>query len=331
MRTKYFAIALGLAAVAVTALGACGGGDESSPNTLVAKKAAPASLAADDAAWEKASATTIKTSVIEGSKAAGDVEVSAKAIYSGDDIWFRFEWSDASESAGRVWTWDGSAWKSGGNEDRLSLYWEITPIDKFQTRGCAVLCHSPETDPIDKWYMVAPEVDDRADNWHWKAARTNPIGQVDDKFLIGELTDPEDIESANKGDAKDKGGYKDNKAEDGKGPAMMQDPSKEPSAGKGFLLVTEAVALDVSKLKAGDTVPRELLESWTGSRGDIEAMGTWSNGKWTVVFHRKLDTGHVDDIKLVTGKTYPFGLAVHDNAGGSNHTITSDVYLLKFD
>jgi len=38
-----------------------------------------------------------------------------------------------------------------------------------------------------------------------------------------------------------------------------------------------------------------------------------------------------DDVKLVTGKTYPFGLGVHDNAGGINHTITSDVYLLKFD
>jgi hypothetical protein len=331
MRTKYFAIALGIAVLAVTALGACGGGDDSSPNTLVAKKGAPSSLAADDAAWGKASAITIKTGVIEGSKAAADVEVSAKALYSGDDIWFRFEWADATESTARVWTWDGSAWKSSGNEDRLSLYWEITPIDKFQTRGCAVLCHNPDTDPIDKWYMIAPGVNDRADNWHWKAARTNPVGQADDKYLIGELTDPEDIESANKGDAKDKGGYKDNKAKDGKGPAMMQDPSKPPSAGEGVLLVSEAVALDVSKLKPGDTIPRELLEPWTGSRGDIEAKGTWANGKWTVVLHRKLDTGHEDDVKLVTGKTFPFGLAVHDNAGAVNHTVSSDVYLLKFD
>jgi len=320
-----------LAALAVAVLGACGGDEKASPNTLVAKKSSPASLAADDAAWNKATATIIKTSVIEGSKAKAAVDVSAKALYSGSDIWFRFEWADATETAARVWTFDGAAWKSGGSEDRLALYWEINPIDKFQTRGCAVLCHNPDTDTIDKWYMITPGVDDRADNWHWKAARTNPIGQVDDKFLTGTLTDPKDIESANKGDAKDAGGYADNKAADGKGPAKMQDPAKQPGAGKGNLLVAEAVALDVSKLKAGDTVPRELLAAWTGSRGDIEAKGVWANGKWTVVFHRKLDTGHEDDVKLVTGKSYPFGLSVFDSAGAVDHTISEDVYLLKFD
>ena len=49
-----------------------------------------------------------------------------------------------------------------------------------------------------------------------------------------------------------------------------------------------------------------------------------------MVFQRKLDTGHDDDVKFVVGKTYPFGLAVFDNTGGVHHTISEDVLKLKF-
>lgn len=308
---------------------ACGGGGESA-ETLVAKKASPASLNGDDPAWSKASATVVKTAVIEGSKAPAPVDVTVRALYSATDVWFRFEWADATQSEARVWEFDGTAWKSTGNEDRLGLYWGITPVERFQTRGCAALCHSPEADPIDKWYMITPNTEERADNWHWKAARTNPIGQSDDKYLIGTLTNPKDVESANKGDAKEKGGYADNKAATGTGPGLMLDPAKKASLGGPFILVTEAVTLDASKFKAGDKLPREVLAPWTGSRGDLETKGVWAGGKWVVVIHRKLDTGTDDDVKFIPGKTYPFGLAVFDNIGAVNHTVSQDVYTLKF-
>jgi len=321
---------LGLVVLALIA-GACGGGGgAAAPNELVAAKKAPASLAADDAAWKDAGPIVIKTTVIDGSAAKQGVEVKAQALYSTIDVWFRFEWADATESAGRVWEYDGAKWKSSGNEDRLALYWEITAIDKFQTRTCAALCHNPASDAIDKWYMITPGLGDRADNWHWKAARTNPVGQVDDKYLTGVLTDPKDVESANKADPKDKGGYADNKNKEGTGPEKMQDASKKPSAGSSFILASEAVALDASKLKAGDKVARELLAPWVGSRGDIAAKGVHAGGKWAVVFQRKLDTGHDDDTKFVVGKTYPFGLAVFDNTGAVNHTVSGDVLTLKF-
>jgi len=346
---KRFPWSILVAAVAIAGVAACGGDDETasptstasaessvapnesaSPTDLVAVKKAPATLAGDDPAWREADATTIKTTVVVGSEATGPNDVAVQALYSDTDIWFRFEWADSSEST-RAWVYDGTAWKkSPDNEDRLGLYWEITPNADFQTRGCAALCHSSDTEPIDKWYMIAPEASGTFDNWHWKSARSNPVGQADDKFLTGALSDPADIESANKGDAKESGGYKDNVAEDGKGPAKMQDPAVKPSAGSSALLVAEAVTLDVSKLKAGDKVPRELVEHWTGSRGDIETIGTWSGGKWVVVFHRKLDTGHDDDVKFSVGETYPFGLSVFNNLDGYNHTVSKGVYTLKF-
>jgi len=336
-------------AVAIAGVAACGGDDDTasptntasaantaaptasvSPTDLVAKKKAPASLAADDPAWKEAGATTIKTTVVVGSKATEPKDVTVQALYNDTDIWFRFEWADSTEST-RAWVYDGTAWKkSPDNEDRLALYWEITPNTDFQTRGCAALCHSSDAEPIDKWYMIAPKAGDLFDNWHWKSARTNPVGQSDDKSLTGVLSDPKDIESASVGDKKSGGGYADNLNAEKTGPAKMQDPAKKPSAGASALLVAEAVTLDASKLKAGDKVPLEVIAPAVGSRGDIETKGVWVGGKWTVVMHRKLDTGNQDDVKFSVGQTYPFGLSVFNNLDGSNHTVSKGVYTLKF-
>ena len=338
------------AAVSAAVVAACGGDDDASPTSvaaptssdsasptssasstdLIATKQAPTSLAADDAAWKAARATTVKTSVVVGSKATEAKDVTVQALYNDTDIWFRFEWADTTDST-RAWVYDGTAWKkSPDNEDRLALYWEITPNADFQTRGCAALCHNPDSDPIDKWYMVAPNPGDVLDSWHWKSARTNPVGQTDDKSLTGVLSDPKDIESASVADKKSGGGYANNLNPEKNGPAMMQDPAKKPSAGASALLVSEAVTLDASKLKAGDKVPRELIAPAVGSRGDIETKGTWAAGKWIVVMHRKLDTGNPDDAKFSVGKTYPFGLSVFNNLDGENHTVSKGVYMLKF-
>ena len=299
------------------------------PGTLVAVKGTSQSLDGSDAVWDKAPAIAVKTGVINGTKAPGPVEVKAQAVYSSSDIWFRLEWPDATESIDRSWTFDGTAWKKSGNEDRVGLYWEISPIKQFDNKGCAVLCHNEGEDPS-KWYMITPEEKARADNWHWKAARSNPAGYADDKWLTGVLEDLKDLESANHGDQKQAGGDKDNRTEDKKGPAMMQDPGKAPSAGVRFLLASEGVPLDPAKFKAGDKVPAYLLAKPDGSRGDIQAKGVYSNGKWVVVLHRALNTGHEDDVQFNTARTYPFGLAIFDNAGGADHTVSQDPLTLTF-
>ena len=349
MRTRFVWLMAAASAVAVL-VAACGGDDSSDetadsgtaatapagattassagPTDLVALKQAPATLAADDAAWKAARPTTVKTSIVTGSKATEAKDVTVQALYSDTDIWFRFEWADSAEST-RAWVYDGTTWKkSPDNEDRLALYWEITPSTDFQTRGCAALCHSSDSEPLDKWYMVAPKAGEVLDNWHWKSARTNPVGQTDDKSLVGALADPKDIESASIADKKASGGYSDNLNAEKTGPAKMQDPAKKPSAGATALLVSEAVALDVSKLKAGDKVPRELIAPAVGSRGDIETKGVWAAGKWTVVMHRKLDTGQPDDAKFTLGKSYAFGLSVFNNLDAVNHTVSKGVYTL---
>ncbi len=333
MRKRILLTLVGVPVAAMLAL-ACGGGggDDggASPTDLVARKAVPASFAGDDPAWSKATVTSVDTSGVRGASQKTPITVKVQALYSESTVWFRFEWADQTESAGRLWEYDGTQWKSAGNEDRLALYWDMTTIGQFSESGCATLCHNPRAEAIEKWYMITPDAAARADNWHWKAARTNPTGQADDKYLTGTLTDPNDVESANKSDAKESGGYVDNKAKDAAAPAMMLDPAKKASLGSPFILVSEATNIDISRMKAGDKLPRELLAAFKGSRGDIEAKGVWSNGRWVVVLRRALNTGHEDDVSFQVGKAYPFGLAVFDNAGGVNHTISEGALTLKF-
>jgi ethylbenzene dehydrogenase len=338
MLKRLICLVLGAATVAGI-VGACGG--SSSPKTptavptavaaatdLVAKKQAPASLAGDDPAWKDARVTTVKTSQIKGSASVAPVDVKMQALYSDTDVWFRFEWADSTETIVRYWDFDGSKFKlATGQQDRLSLFWQITPVADFQAKGCAALCHNPETDTIDKWYMIAPKTGDLMDNWQWTAGVSNGMNQANDLSLTPVLTSPTALGSPFVADP-GTGGNTANANAANDGPAQMQDPAKKPSLGPNYLLVTEAVALDVSKLKAGDKVPRDLMAPWVGDRGDIDAKGVWANGSWTVVFHRKLNTGNADDAQLTVGKSYPFGLAVFNALGNVDHTVTTDVYTL---
>ncbi len=328
-----------VAAAAALIVGACGGSSKPASPTavptvaakatdLVALKQTPASLAADDPAWKNARVTTAKTTQVKGSNSVAPVDVKVQALYSDTDVWFRFEWTDSTETTVRYWDFDGSKFKlATGQQDRLSLFWQITPVADFQAKGCAALCHNPETDTIDKWYMIAPKTGDLMDNWQWTAGVSNGMSQANDLSLTPVLTSPTALGSPFVADP-GTGGNTANANAANDGPAQMQDPAKKPSLGPNYLLVSEAVALDVTKLKAGDKVPRDLMAPFVGDRASVDAKGVWANGSWTVVFHRKLNTGNADDAQFVVGQSYPFGLAVFNALGNVDHTVTTDAYTL---
>jgi len=299
------------------------------PTDLIALKKAPASLAADDAAWKDAKVTTVKTTVLKGTDAKTGVDASLQAVYSDTDIWFRAEWSDATQFLANQWTYDGTKWKAAsGQQDRLALIWQVTPSADFQTKGCAATCHNPETDKADKWWMVSPP-GSTMDLWQWTTGRSAGDGHLADGTLSNKVPEPTALGAPRVVDANTGGGNTADTNDAKDGPKMMQDPTKKPSLGPDFLLASEAVALDVSKLKAGDKVGRYLSAPFKGSAGDIDAKGAWANGKWTVVWHRKLDTGNPDDAKFAAGGSYPFGLALFNDLADADHTRTADVYTMK--
>jgi Ethylbenzene dehydrogenase len=69
--------------------------------------------------------------------------------------------------------------------------------------------------------------------------------------------------------------------------------------------------------KAGDILPGRLVSraDAKGSAADNDASyGTWKDGTYTLVWRRKLDTGHPEDDKIMkVGGKYTVSFAIHDD------------------
>ncbi len=273
---------------------------------------------ADEASW--ADANSLAVTVQDGS--IGEVDVVLRALYDRDHIYIHVTWPDPTKSVEKkLWTFNGSKWSRSGDEDRFAIFWNIDDSVKgFNIGGCAMLCHG------DRMHANSP--DEKADSWHWKASRSNPAGYADDKF-VNETVVPYEYGPlgvstkwvGRHGDEKIGGGYRDNVNEDKTGPKYYE-PNPSDLQDAKFIFQSEidkgeAIEItDETTFTGGDTVPGYILEKPTGSRGDIIAKGVWENGVWSLELKRKLNTGHDDDVQFDIAKTYRFGIAVMDNAGG---------------
>jgi hypothetical protein len=69
--------------------------------------------------------------------------------------------------------------------------------------------------------------------------------------------------------------------------------------------------------KKGDVLPGRLVsrvEAKGSAADNNDVKGVWENGAWTVIWARKMNTGHPQDDKILQeGKSYTFGFAVHDD------------------
>jgi len=281
---------------------------------LISKKVGSAPEDAGSAVWNQAKEAKM---VLTGAgKFEGKViELKTKSVYTKDEILFRFEWPDKDKSMQKnAWKFSGGKWnKIKANEDRLGLVFEINRIDKFATKGCAVMCHN-ESKNEKEWYYAVSAAKEKADMWHWKSVRSNPVGHAEDGYVAFNAT--KEPEKGRKRDAGNATKAANNRTKDKSGPAYMQDPSKS-AAIMGTLLVSQAVEIkNNAGFKDGDEIPGYMLNTgWKDSFADVKAKGAWQNGKWTVVMSRKLNTGYDDDIQFNTRKKYPFSLAVFNNSG----------------
>jgi hypothetical protein len=115
-------------------------------------KAVPTGL--DDPIWKTAQAVQL---LVEGREPVfgANGTVTTRALYTDDRLFFLFKWKDPTHSITKQsWKFDGQKWYHlEGNEDRIALLFEITRIDKFATRGCAITCHSPADAPRKDWKL----------------------------------------------------------------------------------------------------------------------------------------------------------------------------------
>lgn len=278
-----------------------------------------------DDVWSKTKPISINVSEGNG-LTNGSTTVDLRATYTSDSIYFLAQWADGTESLRRspwVEQADGS-WamlkdpndKGGDNnlyyEDKMAFIWNINDsIAGFNERGCTVTCHTGEGKPFgNKYTQNAGEI---GDIWHWKGVRTNPVGQFDDQYVDNTRYDPQKApEAGRKSDPKTAGGYSDNKTQDGKLPQWAL-PANKP-APPYWIMDSEKTAFDSSKYASGNEVPGIVIAPLVGDRGDITAKGVWKDGKWTVEWTRKLQTGSQYDVQFsALDKTYYFGVSIFDN------------------
>lgn len=322
------ALALTLALAALAILVTAGIVAAADPGTLTAIKVntAPTLDGQADAVWNNAQPLTIDVSG-GANLPNGSTKVTLRSVYTSDSVYFLAEYADPTKSERRApfqkqadGTWKKIADpndKGGDNnlvyEDKMALIWNINnSIKGFNEQGCAVLCHAGEAGKPygNKYTASAGEI---GDIWHWKSIRTGPVGQIDDQFVDDTRYDKDKApEAGRKSDAKTAGGYADNTLKNGKPEFASKDQKPAPPY---FILDSDKASLDDSKYKANDEVPGIIIAKLEGDRGDISAQGVWKDGKWTIEWGRKLQTGSKTDVQYDDlSKTYAFGLAVFDNA-----------------
>jgi len=92
---------------------------------------------------------------------------------------------------------------------------------------------------------------------------------------------------------------------------------------KGLFIDLWKAAFEGDKVIAKD---QYILEDRVDDDSDAAAEGGYANGKYSVVFSRKLSTGDSKDIALKEGESFNIGIAIHDNkSGGRKHYTTFPV------
>lgn len=165
---------------------------------------------------------------------AGVAPATLKAAFDDNNIYILATWTDASRNESiqkSWWTFDGTRWQRSGDEDRIAIMWNINASDFGRNgQGCSLLCHVGET-PGEGGRMRTNNPGEATDMWHWKAARSNPVGFVDDQYTIYDT--PQGGRSTRPGDSGTAADI-DNRNQDGTAPLFQA--VGDPGARAKFLI-----------------------------------------------------------------------------------------------
>jgi len=296
--------------------------------TITARYAKTPPAGIDDPAWKRVAPVEVP---VAGRLEMADVKgiVSTKALFTNDELFFLLSWEDPTCSVTKEsWQFDGKKWVHlKGDEDRIALLFEIERINYFSSRSCTVVCHSPADLPRNQWNLATESPFEKGDLWHWKSARSAPYRHADDGWLtVAGNPSGSYRETGRRNDA-GSGGDAKNEPPDASRPLYMQDPAQRPSV-PGFLLMDEVVPIkDYSIFKAGDVIPYRLPAKPSGSRFDVKADSRHADGRWTVMLHRKFNTGQEDDVVFDVRKRFSFAIAVFDDTGADHSKATRSLVL----
>lgn len=204
-----------------------------------------------------------------------EIDITLRSIFTDEEIFFLVTFPDESE-----------------NREHKTLIWDdgrkvyITGPKREDT---FVFKWSMEPFPVD--LSLGGDAPYKADIWYWKSYRTNHAGYADDKYQI---YSPLEMKKSRKLISKNGSFF------------YLFRSGDEGEAAYRVLVIDDY---------RGPTADKYEYATPTGSRADIRARGTWSNGRWTVEFGRRLQTGHPDDIFFDTDFNYQFVVSRYEIAG----------------
>ena len=304
--------------------------------TSVSVPAAPVIDGTVDSLWSGATAVNIP---VAAGVNMGSSNVSVKSVYTAGSVYFLLDYADPTESQRRS-PWqkqaDGSWLKLSTSttqqentyyEDKVALAWDID-VTGFAQRGCATLCHAGEQ-PANSGYgsKYTPNAGEEADLWHWKSVRTDPVNQVDDQYVNGDRYDATTAKEAGRHSDPNTGGGYSNNQNAGKTAPLYTAPHQP--APPYWILDSEKLDF-VDTYQTGDEIAGIIAKAFTGDRGDIQGKGAYQSGHWILEIGRPLTTAGEHDVQFDDlNNTYPFGVAVFDNAQ-VEHAYQNGVALLAF-
>lgn len=239
-----------------------------------------------DPIWAKAKPVRIQVREAMG----GDhpQPVLLRALHTDVAIYIAAEWDDSTRSDMR----DPYVWNSAQNEyDRPSK-----PDDQFAIEF-----------PISGDFaisMMTVEREYKADVWHWKAGRGNPIGWVDDKYhVISQTPVPNG---------------KEHKLHSGRRVyiARVQDAGKPP-----YVLKPKPAPF------GGDLIDSFTQQEPDDSMADIRGKGAHNGKGWFLEMSRKFSTGHADDAVIVPTQDNPCAIAVLNDELYEEHSVSTLIHL----
>jgi hypothetical protein len=261
----------------------------------------------------------------------GRTTATLRALHDGNRLFVLAEWLDSNEDRRyRPWRRTGDGWQplvtnpSDENvytEDKFSLIFPIEPDPWFDRFGCAASCHAGGG--RDYGYKGTPHL---LDVWHWKATRTDPVGQVDDQYWSQVDFDARNLGRLN--DPKQSGGYESNVSEDGSHPAYL--PARLKLVRDGIIPREHAVEYTpeaAAAIPPGTIIPGIVASPMIGDRGDVRCVSEHADGRWRLYMERALDTGSPYDAPLTPGESLPFTAAAFDHTG-KRHAYNYTVYRL---
>ncbi len=283
-------------AVAASVLAAIGLAAQSAstraPQLVAVRATQPPTLdgRADDRVWRNAPAVPVTANGVMPKTRGTSTPLTLRAVYTETDIYLIAVWNDSSkdDQGHRTWKWDAEKKAYGEDVDREDMF-----AVGFEHTGEFVAD------------MLAG-VEATWDLWHWKAFRTNPQGYAMDKTHRDTNVQP--AGSANKHTTKDGRDTWIARPQDAGDTVEVQQSA--PTAFKG------------------ERVPRYSAGRPTLSAADVKAKGSWADGKWTVEFSRRLNTGQPDDTLFDVARTYRMAVSVHDRTGEMDKA--SEALVLNF-